>query len=142
MRSRNLLSGSTPISTGGECSGPRKISVRTIFLGGNGAPICAAFGCEADLHYSRNYPSMVNSEAETEYAIEAAKRVSGDCEESPLVMGGEDFSFMLNARPGAYILVGNGDTAMVHTPDYNFNDDAIPAGCSWYVEMAESRLPL
>ena len=55
-------------------------------------------------------------------------------------MGGEDFSFMLLSRPGAYILIGNGDTAMVHTPDYNFNDDAMPYGCSWLVEMAESRL--
>ena len=57
-------------------------------------------------------------------------------------MGGEDFSFMLNATSGAYILMGNGDTAKVHSPDYNFNDEAIPAGCSWWVELAEQRLPL
>jgi len=49
---------------------------------------------------------------------------------------------MLNARPGAYILLGNGAGSDVHTPHYNFNDDAIPYGCSWFVEMAESRLPL
>ncbi|AZQ67756.1 amidohydrolase [Silicimonas algicola] len=103
--------------------------------------IAAAFGCTARVDYTRNYPVMANSETETGYAIDAAKKVSGDCEEAPLVMGGEDFAFMLNARPGAYILVGNGDTAMVHHPEYNFNDEAIPAGCSWYVEMAESRLP-
>ena len=103
--------------------------------------ICAAFGNSAEINYKRNYPAMVNSDIETGHAIEAAKKVSGDCEESPPTMGGEDFSFMLNARPGAYILVGNGDTAKVHTPDYNFNDDVIPAGCSWYVEMVESRLP-
>ncbi len=103
--------------------------------------IATAFGCRAQVDYTRNYPVMENSETETGYAIDAAKKISGDCEEAPLVMGGEDFAFMLNARPGAYILVGNGDTAMVHHPEYNFNDEAIPAGCSWYVEMAESRLP-
>jgi hypothetical protein len=67
--------------------------------------------------------------------------VSGDCDEAPLVMGGEDFAFMLEERPGAYILVGNGDTAPVHHPKYNFNDEAIPAGCSWWAEIVERRLP-
>lgn len=56
-------------------------------------------------------------------------------------MGGEDFAFMLEERPGAYILVGNGDTASVHHPEYNFTDDAIPAGCSWFAEIAEQRMP-
>ena len=56
-------------------------------------------------------------------------------------MGGEDFAFMLEERPGAYILVGNGDTAMVHNPDYNFNDEAIPAGCSWWAGVVETRMP-
>jgi metal-dependent amidase/aminoacylase/carboxypeptidase family protein len=56
-------------------------------------------------------------------------------------MGAEDFSFMLNERPGAYIFLGNGDTAMVHHPAYNFDDAAIPFGSSWYAEMAESRMP-
>ncbi|NNE80331.1 MAG: amidohydrolase [Silicimonas sp.] len=102
----------------------------------------AAYGVKAEIDYTRNYPSMVNSERETAYAAEAARRVSGACAEAELTMGGEDFSFMLNARPGAYILMGNGDTAMVHQPDYNFNDDAIPSGCSWWVEMVEGRLPL
>ena len=88
----------------------------------------------------RGYPVMVNTDIETEYAAAAARKISGDCEEAPLVMGGEDFAYLLEERPGAYILVGNGDTAMVHHPKYNFNDEAIPAGCSWWVEMAESRL--
>ena len=83
---------------------------------------------------------MANSETETEYAIEAARKVSGDCRTSPFIMGGEDFSYMLLERPGAYILVGNGEGPDVHTPEYNFNDEAIPYGCSWFVEMAESRL--
>jgi hippurate hydrolase len=101
-----------------------------------------ALGCSAKVEYRRNYPVMTNSEAETEYAAEAARAVSGACDPADLVMGGEDFAFMLNARPGAYILVGNGDTAGVHHPEYNFNDDAIPAGCSWWVELAERRMPV
>ncbi len=102
----------------------------------------ATFGAKAEINYTRNYPTMVNSEVETGHAVEAAKKVAGDCAEAAITMGGEDFAFILNACPGAYILVGNGDTANVHQPNYNFNDEVIPAGCSWWVEMAESRLPL
>jgi len=101
-----------------------------------------AMGGEITLEYQRNYPVMVNHEAQTEFAAEVAKSVSGQCDEAPLVMGGEDFAFMLEERPGAYILVGNGDTAMVHHPEYNFNDNVIPAGCSWWAEVAEQRMPL
>jgi amidohydrolase len=100
-----------------------------------------AYGGRADVDYMRGYPVMVNHETETEHAIAAAKTVSGDCDEAPLVMGGEDFAYMLEERPGAYILVGNGDTAAVHHPEYNFNDEAIPAGCSWWAEIVESRMP-
>ncbi|MEP2784023.1 MAG: M20 aminoacylase family protein [Pseudoruegeria sp.] len=101
-----------------------------------------ALGGTADLHYKHGYPVMVNSERETELAAEVARNVSGDCAEAPLVMGGEDFAYMLEERPGAYILVGNGDSAPVHHPEYNFNDDIIPAGCSWFAQMAESRMPV
>ncbi|MEM8981129.1 MAG: M20 aminoacylase family protein [Pseudomonadota bacterium] len=104
--------------------------------------IAASFGAVAEVEYQRNYPVMANAEQETEYAAAAAKAVTGQCETAPLVMGGEDFAFLLNARPGAYILVGNGETAPVHHPEYNFNDEIIPAGCSWWVELAEQRLPL
>ena len=101
----------------------------------------AAFGASAEVRYQRNYPVMVNSLEETAHAAEAAKRVAGACADAPLVMGGEDFAFMLEERPGAYILVGNGDTAMVHHPAYDFDDNAIPAGCSWWAEIVESRMP-
>ena len=85
---------------------------------------------------------MVNSEEQTAFAAEVATVVSGACDEdAPQVMGGEDFAFMLEAKPGAYILVGNGDTAHVHHPKYDFNDEAIPAGCSWWAEIVERRLP-
>lgn len=103
--------------------------------------IAATFGATAKVNYERNYPVMVNHDAQTAFAADVARSVSGACEDAPLVMGGEDFAFMLEERPGAYILVGNGDTAMVHHPEYNFNDEAIPAGCSWWAELAEQRMP-
>ncbi|MCI2397999.1 M20 aminoacylase family protein [Aliiroseovarius subalbicans] len=101
-----------------------------------------AFGATATVTYNRGYPVMVNSEEQTEFAADVARKVSGKetLEVSP-IMGAEDFSYMLEARPGAYILVGNGDTAMVHHPEYNFDDNAIPAGCSWWAEIVESRMP-
>lgn len=101
-----------------------------------------AHGGRAEVNYTRAYPVMVNHDAETEFAADAARALTGQCDQAPLIMGGEDFSFMLQERPGAYILVGNGDSAPVHHPDYDFNDEVIPAGCSWFVEMVESRLPL
>lgn len=103
---------------------------------------CESFGGEADINYMRGYPVMVNHAAETDFAADVARTISGQCDEAPLVMGGEDFAYMLEERPGAYILVGNGDTAMVHHPKYNFNDEIIPAGCSWWAEIAERRMPL
>lgn len=100
-----------------------------------------AFGARAEVDYQAGYPVMVNAGAQTDFAADVAHRVSGSCAEAPLVMGGEDFAYLLNERPGAYILVGNGDSAMVHHPEYNFNDAAIPAGCSWWAEVVESRMP-
>lgn len=101
---------------------------------------CQSFGGEADVNYMRGYPVMVNHTTQTEFAADVARSVAGGCAEAPLVMGGEDFAYMLEERPGAYILVGNGDSAMVHHPEYNFNDDIIPAGCSWWAGIAEQRM--
>lgn len=103
---------------------------------------CQSFGGEADVNYMPGYPVMVNHETQTEFAADVARSVAGGCAEAPLVMGGEDFAYMLEERPGAYILVGNGDSAMVHHPEYNFNDDIIPAGCSWWASIAEQRMPI
>ena len=104
--------------------------------------IGAAFGAEISLDYEYNYPVMANHDEQTDFAAEVAKSVSGQCDTAPLVMGGEDFAFMLEERPGAYILMGNGeDGAMVHHPLYNFNDEAIPVGCSWFAEVVEQRMP-
>ncbi len=103
--------------------------------------VAESFGARATVDYIRNYPVMANHAEQTAFAAKVATDVSGACEEAPLVMGGEDFAFMLEERPGAYILVGNGPSAAVHHPEYDFNDEAIPAGCSWWAEIVEQRLP-
>ena len=104
--------------------------------------IAAALGATAQVDYQRGYPVTMNDEQATVWAAEVARDIAGDVNLSMQpMMGGEDFSYMLNERQGAYIFVGNGDTAMVHHPAYNFNDDAIPAGSSWYAGMVEARMP-
>jgi hippurate hydrolase len=105
----------------------------------------AAFGAEAEVDYARNYPVMVNSEAATAFAAEVAAEVAGPAAVDaarPPVMGAEDFSFMLNARPGAFIFLGNGPSAALHHPAYDFNDEAIPHGCSYWVRLVEKAMPL
>ena len=104
--------------------------------------VAASFGATATVKYQRNYPITVNHERETDFAADVAASVSGSCAEADLVMGGEDFSFMLEERPGAYILMGNGPSAALHHPKYNFNDEAIPAGCSYWAELVEHRMPV
>ncbi|WP_299148731.1 M20 aminoacylase family protein [uncultured Tateyamaria sp.] len=101
-----------------------------------------AYDCEVEVDYRLGYPVTVNHPDHTEYAIAAARAVAGDViTDTPPIMAAEDFSFMLNVRPGAYIFLGNGDGPMVHHPAYIFDDDAIPAGCSWFVELVEQRMP-
>ncbi|MEJ0076973.1 MAG: M20 aminoacylase family protein [Alphaproteobacteria bacterium] len=103
-----------------------------------------AYGARATLTYGRHYPVTRNHERETEFAAAIATGVAGpdavDANTPPL-MGGEDFSFMLEARPGAFIFIGNGDTAGLHHPAYDFNDDAIPAGISFWARLVETAMP-
>lgn len=106
------------------------------------AGVALATKAEIEVVYDRGYPCLVNPAEQTEFATEIAHKVSGGCGLAPLLMGGEDFAFMLQERPGAYILTGNGDTAACHNPAYDFNDEAIPHGCSWWVGIAEGRMPL
>lgn len=104
--------------------------------------IAAAMGAVTEVDYQRGYPVTMNDPQATDWAAEVAATISGSVKtDMEPMMGGEDFSYMLNERPGAYIWVGNGDTAMVHHPAYNFNDEAIPAGSSWYAGMIEARMP-
>jgi hippurate hydrolase len=101
-----------------------------------------AFGATATVDFKRGYPVMVNSEDQTAFAAEVAKSVAGKCDFADQTMGGEDFAYMLEERPGAYIFVGNGDGADVHHPEYVFKDETMPAGCSWWAEIAEQRMPV
>ncbi len=104
-----------------------------------------ALGATATLNYQRNYPVSINHKQQTEFAAGVAGQVAGanniDADTQPL-MGAEDFSFMLNERPGAFIFMGNGDTAALHHPEYDFNDEAIPYGCSYWVQLVEAAMPV
>ena len=109
--------------------------------------VAAGFGAEViKWRYERRYPATVNSEAETEKAARAAAALVGEANvnRNPTpAMGSEDFAWMLLARPGAYIWIGNGDGAgscMVHNPGYDFNDDILPLGASYWVTLVEQQL--
>ncbi len=100
------------------------------------------YGATAKLTYKRDYPVTRNHTAQTDFASSIAREIAGDdkVNEVAPVMGAEDFSFMLNARPGAFIFAGNGDSAGLHHPKYNFNDDLIPVGSSYWVRLVEKAL--
>ena len=103
-----------------------------------------AHGARATLTYKRDYPMTVNHERETAFAASVAAEVAGQGAvdtDTPPLMGGEDFSFMLEARPGAFIFIGNGDTAGLHHPAYDFNDEAISVGASYWARLVETALP-
>jgi hippurate hydrolase len=107
--------------------------------------IAATYGAAAKLDYKRLYPVTVNHAGETELAARAAETVAGVGRVSrkmPQTLGGEDFAFMLNEVPGAMINIGNGPSANLHHPSYDFNDEAIAWGCSYWCELVRQRLPL
>ena len=101
-------------------------------------------GATVNARYERCYPITRNHERQTAFAAEVAAQVAGrdkvDTNTAPL-MGGEDFSFMLEARPGAFIFIGNGNTAGLHHPKYDFNDLAAPAGISYWARLVETAMP-
>ncbi len=109
--------------------------------------IAEGFGATADVVFARTYPATVNDPAAMALARHAAETVQGQARVEHMTqptMGGEDFSFMLNERQGAYIMLGAGrgpDDAMVHHPKYDFNDDILPVGASYWATLAEQLLP-
>jgi hippurate hydrolase len=106
--------------------------------------IAAAHGAKIVLNYERGYPITRNHADQTAFAAKVARDVSGPGavdDAAPPVMGGEDFSYMLEARPGAFIFMGVGDTAGLHNPAYDFNDEAIPAGVSFWARLVETAMP-
>ncbi|RWD05926.1 MAG: amidohydrolase [Mesorhizobium sp.] len=105
--------------------------------------LAAAFGATITFDYEPNYPVTFNHAEETLFAADVAADIAGNSQvhrSIQPVMGGEDFSYMLEARPGAFIFIGNGDTAGLHHPAYDFNDEVIPHGMSYWVKLAETAL--
>ncbi|MFV0295784.1 MAG: amidohydrolase, partial [Hyphomicrobiaceae bacterium] len=107
--------------------------------------LAATHGAKISLKYNRGYPVTENHPQQTEFAAQVARGVSGDDAvrtDVPPLMGGEDFSFMLKSRPGAFIFMGIGDTkGGLHHPAYDFNDEAIPAGISFWGRLVETAMP-
>jgi amidohydrolase len=106
------------------------------------AGVAQMTGAKIDLDYVNKYPVPVNHALQTDIATKVAKEISGDANvhEMPPLMGAEDFSYMLEARPGAFIFCGNGNSAGLHHPAYNFNDDAIVFGTSYWIKLVENTL--
>jgi amidohydrolase len=103
--------------------------------------VAAAFGATARVDYHRGYPVTFNHDEQTDFMAGVAEAVGyGLNRDIPPQMGSEDFSYMLNSRPGAYIFIGNGNTAECHHPAYNFDDAAIPFGTSLWAKIVEERL--
>jgi amidohydrolase len=111
-----------------------------------------AMGCSAEISYTRGYPATVNSAREAQFAARVGERVFGKgnviTEHEP-TMGGEDFSYMLQARPGAYVFLGQGSSSpsspggcFLHNPNYDFNDDVIPLGAGYLAALVEDALPV
>ena len=101
------------------------------------------YGATAKVTYTNGYPVVVNHERQTAFAADVAREIAGKDKvdiDVPPVMGAEDFAFMLAERPGAFIFIGNGDSAGLHHPAYDFNDETIPVGTSYWVRLAESAL--
>ena len=106
--------------------------------------IAAAHGCGIEIEWEAGYPPTINHAEEAERAAGAAQSVLGEDSvvfDAPPSMGAEDFSYMLEKKPGAYVWIGAGEGAMLHNSRYDFNDELLPMGASYWVELAESELP-
>jgi amidohydrolase len=103
------------------------------------------FGAEATLDFVWGYPATVNHAAQTDFAVRTARSIVGENgvePNAPPLMGGEDFSYMLEAKPGAFVFIGMGDTAPLHNPGFDFNDEAIPTGIAYWDAIAKRAMPL
>ena len=105
----------------------------------------ASYDLKAELDFEFGYPPTVNDAAKTDFAAEVAGEIAGEAGVERAfapVMGAEDFSYMLEARPGAYLMLGQGEGAGVHHPLYNFNDEIAPIGASFFARLVERAQPL
>jgi hippurate hydrolase len=108
------------------------------------AGLAAAHGARIELDYDRNYPVTRNHAGPVAFAATVAAEIVGESRvdtDVPPLMGGEDFAYMLEKRPGAMVFIGNGNTAGLHNPAYDFNDEAIASGCSYWVRLVERAMP-
>jgi len=108
--------------------------------------IAASFDATVELNFYRHAPATVNDTAATALAVDAARAVSGQDhvrEMAAATMGGEDFAYMLEAKPGAYLMLGaarSDDDPLLHHPCYDFNDEILPVGASWWATLVEQQL--
>jgi len=103
--------------------------------------VAAAMGVSAEIDFERGYPATVNHEAETAFAMGVAQDVGAGIVECEPDMGAEDFSYMLERRPGAYLFLGQGEGAGLHHPRYDFNDAVAPVGASFFARLVETAQP-
>ncbi|MEK9823899.1 MAG: M20 aminoacylase family protein [Pseudomonadales bacterium] len=143
----NVIPDDVKISGCTRCFSPRVQSLFETQMKQIATEICSAWGASCEFKYERRYPPVINSEQEASLAGEVASDISGAgnvyLNPKPS-MGSEDFAYMLQEKPGAYIWIGNGDgegSCMVHNPGYDFNDEILPLGATWWVKMAEKSLP-
>ena len=120
------------------------------------AHTAAAFGAEVTFNFKRNYPPLINHAEPTAFAVGVMQQIVGDANVNAAVeptMGSEDFAFMLQAKPGCYVFIGNGEgehremghglgPCNLHNPSYDFNDDLLPIGATYWTRLAESALPV
>ena len=118
------------------------------------AHTAAAFGAEVDFQFKRNYPPLINHPAETAFALDVMRQVAGEAGVDGAVeptMGAEDFAFMLQEKPGCYVFIGNGEgdhrsaghglgPCNLHNPSYDFNDELLPIGATYWVRLAQAWL--
>ena len=115
----------------------------------------AAFGAGVEFNFKRNYPPLINHPQQTAFAVGVLQQIVGTGQVNAQVeptMGSEDFAFMLQAKPGCYVFIGNGEgdhrdmghglgPCNLHNPSYDFNDDLLPIGATYWVRLAEAALP-
>lgn len=143
----NVIPDEVKISGCTRCFSPRVQKLFETQMKQIATEICSAWGASCEFYYERRYPPVINSEQEANLAGDVATDIAGTgnvyLNPKPS-MGSEDFAYMLQEKPGAYIWIGNGDgegSCTVHNPGYDFNDEILPLGATWWVKMAEKSLP-
>ena len=143
----NVIPNKVSISGCTRCFSPRVQEKLEAQMKQVATEICRAYGATCEFKYERRYPPTVNSEIEAHLAGRVATELVGadsvNLNPKP-AMGSEDFAYMLQEKPGAYIWIGNGDgegSCMVHNPSYDFNDEILPIGATLWVKLAETSLP-